>query len=662
MGCCGETKGEKQLASIKQSRCCTDVPFLLLYVLAWGALVLLFSEAQAAGSSPDKIIRGVDMFGRICGVDKGVENMSLAAWPHALHYSAKICVDSCNYTSDPSSTRMSQLYVSENYMDLYCVPSLNQGGNESGVSVQVEFGSSFSSGAEIASRAIGDIYISQSYIMGCALSCVVIVFIWIFLLKCLAGYIIFVCNIAIVLVLGYTGFAVFSWASSAEAGLDPDRTLAAKIAGGVIMGIGALWLVVIFFLRKQIKIATEVVKEASRALMDMKALLFFPVVPAGVGVLYFSLWVLIGLNIWSVTYLVPQDTPEQVMNYDPVFFPLQVLIDPRNDNPATMMRADRSDDWRNASFYHLFHMLWTVQFLLYFGYLVFAGATADWYFTSARDENGCKVRGTGEGELTKWPLLQSLKRTTLWHLGTIALCSLIIAIVQMMRVMVKYVEKQTQGSPPNKFQKALFAAIQCCLKCLECCLDKLNRNALIWTAIWGDGFCTAACSAFALLWRNLHRVAAISVVSSILINISKFVICALNAGVMWGMVMFSPMVDKVSSPMAPSAVVFAMSWLIASCFMSVFSSIIDAVFLCFLVDLETNKHGEMVASKTLQQLVDKYSSDSEKKANADKEAASRRGQTTQVNAVDADSCEPAEGKDKDKGAKEINSPKVGGWT
>lgn len=184
----------------------------------------------------------------------------------------------------------------------------------------------------------------------------------------------------------------------------------------------------------------------------------------------------------------------------------------------------------------------------------------------------------------------------------------------MMRVMVKYVEKQTQGNPPNKFQKALFAAIQCCLKCLECCLDKLNRNALIWTAIWGDGFCTAACSAFALLWRNLHRVAAISVVSSILINISKFVICALNAGVMWGMVMFSPMVDKVSSPMAPSAVVFAMSWLIASCFMSVFSSIIDAVFLCFLVDLETNKHGEMVASKTLQQLVDKYSSDSEKKS------------------------------------------------
>jgi hypothetical protein len=146
-------------------------------------------------------------------------------------------------------------------------------------------------------------------------------------------------------------------------------------------------------------------------------------------------------------------------------------------------RYVRAEEWQYYGAYHFFHLLWVIQFFFYFGYLVFAGATADWYFTP-RNSSGSKKRGFGEGSLSHFPIIKSCCRSTKYHLGTVAVCSLIIAIVQFIRYTMMYIESQTKGEPPNKLQKALFVAIQCCLKCLECCLDKLNRNALIWTAIW----------------------------------------------------------------------------------------------------------------------------------------------------------------------------------
>lgn len=66
---------------------------------------------------------------------------------------------------------------------------------------------------------------------------------------------------------------------------------------------------------------------------------------------------------------------------------------------------------------HFFHLLWNVQFFIYFGYMgiyvaiaptaladvqtVIAGCVANWYFTPYKD-NGKKPRGSGEGELPKY--------------------------------------------------------------------------------------------------------------------------------------------------------------------------------------------------------------------------------------------------------------------
>src|SRR4051812_36672804 len=96
-----------------------------------------------------------------------------------------------------------------------------------------------------------------------------------------------------------------------------------------------------------------------------------------------------------------------------------------------------------------FHLLWVMQFLIYFTFMVVAGAAANWYFAAWTDDNHtAKVRGNPTPENPALPdnaVLAAFKRTAINHLGTIAFASLIIAIIDFIRAVVKYLEEQTRA-------------------------------------------------------------------------------------------------------------------------------------------------------------------------------------------------------------------------
>ncbi len=50
------------------------------------------------------------------------------------------------------------------------------------------------------------------------------------------------------------------------------------------------------------------------------------------------------------------------------------------------------------------------------------------------------------------------------------------------------------------------------------------------TAVYGSPFCPAACSAFALAFANLGRIAWISMVGDFLLGIGKVLVAALTTG------------------------------------------------------------------------------------------------------------------------------------
>ena len=130
-----------------------------------------------------------------------------------------------------------------------------------------------------------------------------------------------------------------------------------------------------------------------------------------------------------------------------------------------------------------------------------------------------------------------------------------------------------QGTPPNAVQKAVFCALHCCLKCVECCMDKVNKNALIWQAVYGDSFGTACCSSFALVWRNLARVAALHVVSWLIVDLGKFAVALLTSGLFSYLIQKSGEISELSELGLPIFLVFCISLGVASMFFMIFQSV-----------------------------------------------------------------------------------------
>ena len=143
--------------------------------------------------------------------------------------------------------------------------------------------------------------------------------------------------------------------------------------------------------------------------------------------------------------------------------------------------------------------------------MVLAGVFAKWYWTW--DKN----------EVPFGMLFISMKNTTVFHLGTIAFGSLIIAIIKFIRAVVSYVENKLKMYNNDLVRFAL-CLCKCCLWCLEKFMKFINRNAYIMCAIKGTNFCLSAKDAFCLLMRNIVRVVVLNNVVNFLLFLSQLVI------------------------------------------------------------------------------------------------------------------------------------------
>src|SRR5687768_3079628 len=102
--------------------------------------------------------------------------------------------------------------------------------------------------------------------------------------------------------------------------------------GIVILVATAIFLMILCFLRKQLQIALEIVKEASKAISDMKSLVVFPIFPALAALGYFVLLAYVALNLFSVFSNQEINTPLTVMT----------RIDGTNtSNPVRARRKER---------------------------------------------------------------------------------------------------------------------------------------------------------------------------------------------------------------------------------------------------------------------------------------------------------------------------------
>ncbi len=196
---------------------------------------------------------------------------------------------------------------------------------------------------------------------------------------------------------------------------------------------------------------------------------------------------MLALYIVTVVQSGTVDTPAAALvNYNT--FPFGT-----NNNLPAQMVAYTSDPEFYVEYVlaaHIFGLLWNVQVFVYFTYIVIAGAAADWYFTPKNKAQAERVAAftykkeseRAEGERQKnikkgkeaqqayevvpsgrtadgavyhdrelrsqsrAKVCESIMRTLRFHIGTVVLAALIIAIINFLRLCLEYIDRKTKDS------------------------------------------------------------------------------------------------------------------------------------------------------------------------------------------------------------------------
>lgn len=201
--------------------------------------------------------------------------------------------------------------------------------------------------------------------------------------------------------------------------------------------------------------------------------------------------------------------------------------------------------------------LWDMLFISALSQLSLAGAFSTWYWTYNKDN------------VPYFVMTMSATRSVIYHSGTAAFGALLLTVCRVLRMIVN--ARSSGGA--------------CCALCLSCLLSSLedfvkrfNQNAYIMCAIHGKGLCASALSAYQLIFRNILRIMATDVVTSIVFGFCKLFL-AVGAGC-FGWIYFSKQNFFLVSPVFPVFLLVVGGYLIGSAFFSVYSIAVDTIVLC----------------------------------------------------------------------------------
>uniref|UniRef100_T1DNH3 Choline transporter-like protein n=1 Tax=Crotalus horridus TaxID=35024 RepID=T1DNH3_CROHD len=392
-----------------------------------------------------------------------------------------------------------------------------------------------------------------------------------------------------------------------------ETWLAALIVLCVAEGILLLSLL---FLRNRIFIAIALIKEASRAIGYMMSTLVYPL-------LTFVL-IVICVAYWGMTALYLSTSGEPLFRITPTNdtapgcekFRGNESCKPLDFNASANLPCitecifyrynDEGLYQRNLfnlQIYNVVGFLWCINFVIALGQCVLAGAFASYYWAFKKPQ-----------DIPACALPSAFLRTLRYHMGSLAFGSLILTIVQLIRMILEYLDHKLKEAE-NPVANFLMCCLKCCFWCLEKFIKFLNRNAYIMIAIYGKNFCVSAKNAFNLLMRNVVRVVVLDKVTDLLLFFGKLLVVG-GIGVL-SFFFFTgriPTEDtRFKSPVLnyywlPILTVVVGSYLIAQGFFSVYNMSVDTLFLCFLEDLERNDGSEekpYYMSKSLMKILNK---------------------------------------------------------
>ncbi|KAL9322292.1 hypothetical protein ACSQ67_010345 [Phaseolus vulgaris] len=311
---------------------------------------------------------------------------------------------------------------------------------------------------------------------------------------------------------------------------------------------------------------------------EVQALIIFPIIPYGILAVFYIFWISAALHLFSSGQVVQNNCNSNCCTY--YLIEKKVICD-----RCCGYSIHYTPHIGAAILFHLFGCYWATQFFIACLSTVIAGSVASYYW----------AHGEASPEIPFISVLSSMKRLMFYSLGSVALGSLTVSFVESIRFLLESIRRKLKVSshvPDSWIGKAAYQSSQCFQRCIGWTIKSVNRNAYIMIAVTGKSFFKASAVATELIMNNILRIGRVNVIGDVILFLGKLCVSlssAVFAFLMLDTHKYRSAHDKISSPLLPVVVCWALGYVVATLFFAVVEMSIDTIILSFCQDSE--EHG-----------------------------------------------------------------------
>lgn len=217
----------------------------------------------------------------------------------------------------------------------------------------------------------------------------------------------------------------------------------------------------------------------------------------------------------------------------------------------------------------LFGWLWIQIYLSNTTVMACMCSASTFYFNSNAEH-------TGSADVVK-----SLWWSNVTHAGSIALGSLMMAIIRVLRALVE--------SRGNGTANAAGKCIMCCLQCLEDAVDYINLIAYANMAVSGDSFCTSAWNGFILNLKHCVKFYFAQTLAGMFVFIGYLFVVGFNVLTLFMVSKYATKsYDNIYYFSAPTSIIAFSSLITATLFIGLFSKAVVATLQSMAIDRDVH--------------------------------------------------------------------------
>ena len=224
---------------------------------------------------------------------------------------------------------------------------------------------------------------------------------YLLILRCCAGVLIWVSIAGILAAFGAGGY--WAYYTRLQYDVTDKNYMYLQYGAYTLWGITGAFAVIVLLCCSRIRLAVAVMKVTSSFIYRTPTILILPIILFFIVLAWMIVWTFLAVFIMSVGEIKAREAPFQ--------FATTVVW---------------SEQTRYIFLYHLFGGLWVNAFVIGCFQFIVAAACCIWYFSHTSDTAG------------KGSICIGIKWILIYHLGSIAFGSFIIALVQLIRIIFEY--------------------------------------------------------------------------------------------------------------------------------------------------------------------------------------------------------------------------------